>query len=277
MGGTQLRLVLLASVVVTVVLGVSAMAATAATAPKPQDVTAARTVVGAITRFDQTALRHEGAMTAAAKALVAQAQAGCAGGLPASVINGTAQQQAVAFDLIFESAFDLSLDVVQPLDHAGLTLAKGLDRVHFSKRAFTRGIHTTAKLQRVLLAIKPSDLCGDVKAAAAGGFAADPPGTTAFLKSFGSLISAPAQSITDTLKKIRAYLVTKGDRAALKRLQTVDSRYQKFTTTLVTKWGATLGPVLTGAPPAGGTGGFPTGPPPPSTTRSAMTASFAAL
>jgi hypothetical protein len=255
-------------------LGGSAMAATP---PEARDVAAARTVIRAITRFDQTALRHEGAMTAAAKALVAQVHAGCAGGLPPSVINGTAQQQAVAFDLVFESAFDLSLDVVHPLGHAALTMAKSLDRVHFSKRAFTRGIHATAKIQRVLLAIRPSDLCGDVKAAAAGGFAADAPGTTAFLKSFESLISGSAQSIPNTLKKIRAYLVTTGDRAALTRLQTVDSRYQKFSTKLVTKWGAKLGSVLTGAPPAGGTGGFPTGPPTPSITRTAMTAAFAAL
>ena len=105
-----------AGVIALNLLGGSAMAAPAS-APKPQDVKAARTVVRAITRFDQTAVRHEGAMTAAAKALVAQAQAGCAGGIPASIANGTAQQQAVAFDLIFEGAFDLSIDALHPVVH----------------------------------------------------------------------------------------------------------------------------------------------------------------
>jgi hypothetical protein len=259
-------------------LGASAVAATAPKAPKPRDVAAARVVIGAITRFDRTALGHEAAMTAAAKALVTQVQAGCAGSLPASVINGTAKQQAVAFDLVVEGAFDLSLDVVHPLDHAGLTLAKGLDRAHFSKRAFARGIHATAKIQRVLLALKPSDLCGDIKAAAAGGFAADPPGTTAFLKVFERLDSSSGESIPEILKKVNPYLLTTRDRAALKRLKTVDARYQKFSTKLGVKWGAKLGSVLTSAPPpAGGTGGFPTHPPAPSSTPTAMSAAFAAL
>ena len=192
-----------------------------------------------------------------------------------AVANGTARQQAIAFDVVFEGVLDLSLDVVHPLRHAGLTLAKGLDRAHFSNRTFTRGVHVTAKLQRVILAIKPSDLCGDVKAAAAGGFTSDPPGTTAFLKKFSGEITGPPQPIPETLTKLGPDLVTRADRAALTRARKVDARYEKFSTRLGTKWGDKLGSVLVAkAPPAGG---FPTSPPPPASTRTAMATALAAL
>jgi hypothetical protein len=260
-------------------LGGSAMAAPAPP-PKPQDVKAARTVIRAITSFDQTAVRHEGAMTAAAQALVAQAQAGCPGGIPASVANGTAQQQGVAIDLIFESAFDLSLDSLHPVAHPARALSRSLARVHFSKGAFTREIHAIAKIQSVLLGLKPSDLCADVKAAAANGFTADPPGTTAALKGLGKILVPTSKGITGVLKGLKADLATDRDRAALKRLQTVDARYHKFSTNLGLKWGTKLGNVLSPPPPATGNGGFPTNPPPPPTgsaRRAQMTSAFAAL
>jgi hypothetical protein len=269
--------------IVAVVLALNLLggsATAAAKAPKPTDVAAARTVVHAISRFDETALHREGAMSAAAKALVAQVQAGCPGGIPSTVINGTSQEQAVAFDLVFEAAFDLSLDVVVPVRQPGLALAKGLDRVHFSTAAFTRGIHGTAKIQRNLLALTPSDLCGDVKAAAANSFTADPPGTTAFLAAFQKALTPPSTKITNVLKKLSGYLTSARDRAALKHLQKVDARYQTFATNLGAKWGAKLGDIL--APTSSGSGGGSGGgfPPPPTTgsvRRAAMTDAFAAI
>src|ERR1700743_2624392 len=109
LGGVVVGLVAL------VVLAGSALAAAPAAAPNPQNVKAARAVVRANTIFSLTALHREGAMTAAAKAMVAQVKAGCAGGIPASLANGTKQQQSIVFDLVFEGAFDLSLDVAGPI------------------------------------------------------------------------------------------------------------------------------------------------------------------
>ncbi len=273
-----------AGAIVLGLLGGSAMAAPA-TAPKPQDVKAARTVVRAITRFDQVAVRREGATTAAVKAMVAQTKAGCAGQIPASIANGTAQQQAVVFDLIFEGAFDLSLDALHPVVHPGRALSRSLAHVHFSKHAFTHAIHVIANTQSTLLALKPSDLCADVTAAAANGFAADPPGTTAALKGFAKVVAPPAKGITGVLKGLKSDLTSDRDRAALKHLQTVDARYQKFSTNLGLKWGAKLGNVLSPPPSGTGPGGFPTNPPPSppspppagSARHAQMTSAFAAL
>jgi hypothetical protein len=270
-----------AAVVALNLLGGSAMAAAPAKAPKPQDVKAARAVVRDFTDFDQTAIRREGAMTAAAQALVAQVKAGCAGAIPASIQNGTKKQQGVYVDVVLEAAFDLSLRTIHPVRHAALTLSNRIDRIHFSARRFTRGLHGTANAQKALVGITPSDLCTDVKAAAAGGFDADAPGTTAFLKVLNGVGSGPGVSLADIVKRVRPLLLTKPDRAALARLKKVDAQYSNFSLTLGLKWGAKLATVLVAAPPAGGTGGFPTNPPPPppaaSSARAAMTAAFATL
>jgi hypothetical protein len=259
-----------------IALGLLGGSAMAATPPKARDVASARSVVSAITRFDQTALRRKGQVTTAARAMVAQVQAGCAGGIPASAVNGTAQQQAVALDLVLEGGLDLSLVIIHPLERPAGALAKRLDHADFSKRALSRGIHQTAKLQRLFLALKPGDVCADVRAAAADGFTADPPGTTASLNSLTPLIKTSAEGIPDIFKKLEPYLLTTRDRVALLRLKTVDAKYEKFAANVGIKWGAKLGSVLTGAPPAGGgTGGFPTNPPPPASSPAAMTAAFA--
>lgn len=250
-------------------------AAAATSVPKPQDVAAARAVIHAITAFDQTAVRHEGAMIAAAQADVAQVKAQCGGAIPASVVNGSAKQQAVVFDVIFEGVVDLTLDAVHPVHHAGLSLAHAFNHIHFTKPSLTRGIHAIGKLQHSVLSLQPSDLCTDVKAAAANGFTADPPGTTASLTRFSSVLLTSTKGVTGVLKKIRGYLVTDADRAAVKRLQKIDTRYQKFSEKLSTTYGGKLGNVLEGPAPASG---FPTNPPaPPSSARTAVTRASAAL
>ena len=270
---------LVAGVVALNLLGGSALAAAPAKAAKPGDVTSARAVVRDFTDFDQTAIRREGAMTAAAKALVAQVSAGCAGAIPSSIQSATKKQQAVYIDIVLEAAFDLTLRVIHPVGHAALTLSNRIDRIHFSARKFTRGLHGTANAQKALLAITPSDLCSDVKAAAAGGFEADAPGTTAFLKVINGVGSGPGVSLADIVKKVRPLLPTQADQAAIKRLKKVDARYQNFSLNLGLKWGAKLATVLVAAPSSGGTGGFPTNPPPPppagSVARTAMSAAFA--
>lgn len=254
-----------AGVVALNLLGGYALAAAPAKAPKPQDVKAARTVIRALTRFDQSSLRHEGAMTAAARATVAQVKAGCPGGIPASLANGTEKQQSVAFDVIFESAFDLTLNVNRPLAAATVSLSKRLAHVHFATRTLTRGIRQVAKLEGVLLKIKPSDLCADVKAAGANGFTADPPGTNRFLDSFARVIGDVATSPPNVLKRVKNLLRTDRDKTALKRLQQLSAREDKFSNKLGAEWARKLAAVLSPRSPGGGTGGFPTNPPPPAT------------
>ena len=195
------------------------------TAPKPRDVAAARSVVSALTRFDQEALARRGAVTAAAKAAVAQAQTGCASAIPRSAQDGTGTQQAVVQDLLSEGALDVSLAVNHPLAGPLRTVATRLAAAHFSSRALTRGFQNTARANRLVLSLTPTDLCADVKAAAASGFDSDPPGTRAALKHVSTLASVHGLGLSIIPSKLAPYLVTTRDRSALAHLKTLNARY----------------------------------------------------
>ncbi|HEY1565549.1 MAG TPA: hypothetical protein VGF68_00965 [Solirubrobacteraceae bacterium] len=270
-----------ASALALTLAGGSAVAAAAKPAPKPQDVKGARTVVRDLTGFDQTSLRREGEMNLAGKAMLAQVQAGCAGALPASVLHGTKTQQSVAFDVLFEVGFDLSLKLDAPINRAAMALGARLDRVRFTKRALRRGAHRLAKIETLFVAVRPSDVCADVKAAAANGFTSDPPGTTRVVGIFYRVLATSLGRGPDILKQLPSYLITRRDRAALKRLHRLDARNEKLSTSLGAKWSAKLSSVLSPpAPPGGGTGGFPTSPPPGLTgaaPSARMLSAFAAL
>jgi hypothetical protein len=217
--------------IVVALLGATASASTSA--PKAQDVTAARSVIGGIARFDQAALARRSAQTAAAQALIAQAQQGCAGAIPASAVHGTATQQTVVQDILTEGAFDVAAAVNHPI--AGLARAQDahLAAAHFSSRALTRALHNAGKAaDRALHAMRPTDLCADVTAAAAGGFASDPPGTTEALSRIVSLEGLHALALTDVTKKLRPYLTSTHDRGAVARVTAQTARYEKFSESL---------------------------------------------
>ena len=145
---------MVAGVVALVLLGGSALAATPAKAPKPRDVAAARAVIHAFSRFDRRPAPR-GCDDRAAKAMVAQVQAGCAGTIPSSIAKAP-KQQGVFLD---SSSRAPSTSRSAPSSRSIMlrpSLTKRLDRVHFSNATFTRRIHDTAKAQQLLLAIKPS-------------------------------------------------------------------------------------------------------------------------
>ncbi|HEY1715127.1 MAG TPA: hypothetical protein VGG07_19650 [Solirubrobacteraceae bacterium] len=214
---------------VGVVVAVAALSGPAiaapSTAPKPRDVAAARPVVNALVRFDQAALARQSAVMAAAKAAVAQVQAGCAAAIPKAAQHGTGTQQSVVQDVLVEGALDVSLAANHPLAAPLRQVATRLAAAHFSSPALTRGFQNTARANRLVLSLTPTDLCADVKAAAAAGFAADPPGTTAALKRIARLSSAHGLGLSLIPSKLAPYLVTARDRGALAHLKTLNARY----------------------------------------------------
>jgi hypothetical protein len=231
-------------VVACAALGGSAIAAAPANAPKSRDVAAARSVLSALTRFDQAALARRSAAMGAAKDAVAQVQAGCAGAIPRSAQRGTGTQQSVVQDVLAEGALDVSLAANRPLAGPLREVATRLAAAHFSSHALTRGFQNTARANRLVLSLTPTDLCADVKAAAAAGFDADPPGTTGALKHIATLSSAHGLGISLIPSKLAPYLVTTRDRGALAQLKTLNARYVSAIQGGELTWERKLGSVL---------------------------------
>src|ERR1700727_2045920 len=106
----------------------------AARAPNARDVTAARRLIAAETRFDRAFLAHRAAITSAGKRYAAMIKSRCAGSLPESVlVSGTPRQTGVFKDLVREAGFDLYLADTQSVASAERRFANALNRVHFTR------------------------------------------------------------------------------------------------------------------------------------------------
>lgn len=231
------------AVVAVAALGGPAVAAPA-TAPKPRDVAAARSVVSALERFDQEALARRSSVTAAAKAAVAQVQAGCPGAIPKSAQEGTGTQQAVVQDLLTEGALDVSLAANQPLAGPLRVVATRMAGAHFSSRGLSLAFRRTAQANRFVLSLRPTDLCADVTAAAAAGFDADPPATTSALKHVATLSSSHGLDLKVIPSKLAPYLAGARDRSALAHVKSLNTRYEKAIQGVELTWERKLGSAL---------------------------------
>jgi hypothetical protein len=225
-------------------LGGAAVAATSVKAPERQDVAAARSVITALGRFDQAALDRQSAATSAAKAAVASVQRGCDGAIPKSAQNGTGTQQSVVQDLLAEASLDVSLAVNRPLSRPLRDVAASLGAAHFSSRSLSRAFEETSRLNHFVTTLSPTDLCADVKAAAAGHFDADPPATTTALKHISFLSSSHALSLAEIPGKLAPFLVTARDRAALSHVKALNARYGKVIRGVELTWERRVGSVL---------------------------------
>ena len=83
-----------------------------------------------------------------------------------------------------------------------------------------------------------------MKAAAASGFDADPPGTTGALKHISTLSSAHGLGLSIIPSKLAPYLVTARDRSALAHLKALNARYAKAIQGTELTWERKLGAVL---------------------------------
>jgi hypothetical protein len=235
------------ALLVAAVLTLPIAAATAKT-PSGRDVTSARKLMGDLARFYQAGLDTRRQAHAAVNASVQMIKATCPNALPATLSDGPKREQAVSMQMLTEAAYDLALVASQPTDHAALVEAAALDRLHFSRRAATRDAREIARGQRLTAALKTSDLCADLQAAAANGFTSVPPATRHFVAMVNRVFSVPAPSFDDLDKHLGPYLTTRRDKAAVKRVRDLGMRYTEFAFTLGLNAGGKLVSVLTGMP-----------------------------
>ncbi len=243
------------ALLVAAVLTLPIAGATAKTR-RARDVTSARSLMRDLVRFYQAGLDTRKQANADVDAAIKLIKHGCPNVLPASLDTGPKRQQTVSMQMLNEAAYDIALVASQPIDHAALVEAAGLDRLHFSRRAADRDAREIARGQRLTAALKTSDLCGDLRAATANGFTSVPPGTRHFLAVVNRAFSIPAPSFGDLAMDLGPYLTTRRDKAAVKRVRDLARRYTEFAFTLGLNAGGKLVSVLTGAPdPLGGQAG----------------------
>lgn len=212
---------------------VAASGAGAATRPSAADGAAAKRFVSVETRFLHRATSQRAAERAAGAAFLSRVSKGCAGAIPASVAKtATPAQGTVVASLAVEADFDLAAAVQHPLSPAVHAELSALRRLHFTRSAIDRDLASGIKAERAALAVKPTDLCADVKAAAAGDFDAVPAATRRFLNTVRKLASTDPILSGALLRMIRPDLPRR-DRAAAVRLGRLDRSVGRAASRLV--------------------------------------------
>jgi hypothetical protein len=211
------------------VIGALVMSAPAsAHVPNPQDVTAARRPIAAETRFDRAILAHRAAITWAGKGYAAMVRTRCPGALPETVAaHGTSTQRRVAKDLLTEAALGLYAADTRSVTGAERRFVHALNRVHFTQLSLIIAAASVAEgSEPVTLG---TNLCADVKAAAKGGFATDPPGTARATRLSRQMSAGQAPNVPGAIKPD---LITSADRVAARTARTLNQRVNTFTDNL---------------------------------------------
>jgi hypothetical protein len=222
---------------------------------------AARRLIADQTSYYQAGMATRREARADVNAALAQIKATCPQSIPNALLDGTRAQRDLWNQLFNEAADDIALAELQPLGDATSNLAQRLDRLHFSRRAVDRDLRQMSHALRLSLTLAPSDLCTDLKAAAANGFTAVPPATTAFNDHLNEVLAAPSPSLGAIIDDAKPELLTKADRSAIKRLRSVADKYTGFIFNLSINAGFSLADVLGSAsppPPSGGQAGTTT-------------------
>jgi hypothetical protein len=210
-----------------------------AAAPSARDLTSTNRFVTAVTRYYRSALAHRPAETAAVKAMVAGVTTGCPGSLPKSLAKGTAGQQKVYLQLALEAGLDLGIADVAPLRGALSAQARALGRLRWASAKLDREIRAEMELQRATVKLVPSQLCADIKTAAAGGYATLPSATTRFLTATVRAESQRVPTLSAALTLMKPD-ITPAEAPAVKRLRALAATFRRFTGTLLTGAGKNL-------------------------------------
>jgi hypothetical protein len=240
------RLLLGAAAIGSLVMSAPAVAK----APNPRDVTAARRLIAAETRFDRAFLAHRAAIAKAGKGYATMVKTRCPGALPESVaVHGTPRQRSVVKDLVKEAALGLFAADTRSVIGAERRFVHAVNRVHFTRPSL---IIAAASIAQGSKPVMPgTDLCADVKSAAAAGFTADPPGTARAVRVARQVSAGQAPYVPAGIKP---YLITPGDRAAAQTARALNTRVNNFTVNLILAETPSVLDALLGTKGLGGSG-----------------------
>lgn len=188
----------------------------------------------------------------AQEAFIAQVSSACAGSLPASDSQLTVSQSQVYLALLTEAGADLELQGVPARAAALRAQDKVFQRLRWSRSSISRALGVQVRADRTLLAIAPTDLCADVKAATASDYATLAPGSTHVIDALDRLTSLKADTLGRLLTLMKPYTAP-SENAAIRRLKVLEVKVAHALAVLSVTGAAHLASVLTTpqSPPAG--------------------------
>ena len=204
----------------------SARSAAPDASPSGRDVRSARKLIAAESGYYEAGLRTRLRARAGINATIALLKGLCPNVIPAEAVDASRRHQKVARRVFFEVNANLELAESAPLVPAGLHEAATLDRLRFRSARATRDARELARSRRLIAAVRPSDVCSDLRAAAADHYNHVPSGTRRFLSRFVAALSSPTPLFAELEKDLQ--LVSRRDRAAFARMRSLNDAYFSF-------------------------------------------------
>jgi len=235
------RLGVLAVLAVALAGGLTAAAAAAVSG---SDAAATRTFLTTGERYLTHSVRAKSHIQANAKAFVDQVSGSCQNSLAgARASGGTVAQRGNLSALEAEAQADFSLIAIDTLRAPLAAAVRSLAHLHWSRASVTRGVTAFVRGAREILAIEPTNICADIRAAAGTSFAQLSSTTTRFLHALSRVPSAPSWS---RMLKLVAPFETALLRARAVTVRKLDAKAQAATDSVLEPEFNRLGTVLLG-------------------------------
>ncbi len=195
-----------------------AVAASPAVAARHDDHLSTSRYLAAAATYLKAATANEAQANAALDALTAHVNSSCPRTLASNPAQTTAQRD-VQNTFALAAGAEAGLAAVRALATPITAYVHRLARLRWNDPALNRLAAGTVRSRERALALSPPDLCAEVAAAAANGFAAVPPRTAAFITAVAAIASPP--NVRDLLARVKPYLTApeKPKAARLRRLE----------------------------------------------------------
>ena len=200
---------------------VGAVASTGGSSGRDQTSTAR--FVAAVDAFYRAELHDVGRVRTAQNAFISGISSGCHGTLPATDSQLTVAQGQVYVTVLTEAGADLELQSVPARAAALRAQDRVFQHLRWSRSSIRRALAAQVRADRSLIAIAPSDLCADVKAATTSKYATLAPATTRLIDSLDRLNSINVDSLQQLLTLMKPYTAPT-ERSAIKRLESLQSK-----------------------------------------------------
>ncbi len=194
-------------------LALALAAAPSAALAKPGDAAATRAYIRADYTLVRAARAHLAAGNAALKGLVRQITGQCPLAAAESPQNHDSEQ------LSNEVVGAMTVVAYRPDAAAMVAFARAVGGLHWSNRALTRTVGTYATQLKGLATLATPDVCGDVKAWAAGGYRALPASTVQFDQRY-STVNVEAEEVP--LRLLAPY-ESAGDASLVRRTKQLEA------------------------------------------------------
>jgi hypothetical protein len=206
-------------------------------------------LIAAVSGFYEAGLRTRHQARADVNHVIVDFKRRCPHVIPFEAVSGTEHQLSVAHQLTVEESADLGLAVSAPVVPAAIHEAAVLKRLRFRSARANRDARQLARSQLLMSAVRPSDGCADLRAAASNHYEHVPAATRRLVTRFLDALGSHTPLFVELKKDLGLDLptATRHDRIAFTHMRSLVDAYYGFADGVLFRAERKLASVLAGS------------------------------